>query len=75
MPHLNFRIGTKLGISAAVAVVFVIGMLINQVLVIQATHHANSVLRVSETVRKLVLEAEIDIRKLLIMQREMRSSS
>jgi len=75
MVGLNFRIGTKLAISAGVGVLLVVGMIINQNWL--AIQHEDSLARMKtrEALQEAVLNAEIEIRRVLVVSRDVRMSS
>jgi methyl-accepting chemotaxis protein len=71
---LSLRIGTKLALSAAVGVVLVTGMVINQARVNSATDALDEQVRRSDNLQKAILEAEIATRRILMFGRDVRLS-
>jgi methyl-accepting chemotaxis protein len=70
----NLRIGMKLAISAAVGVVLVTGMMINQARVAAITAKLDSEVKASDALLKGMLGAEVALRRVIIMQRDIRAA-
>lgn len=71
--RFNFRIGTKLALSAGVGVVFVAAMIGNQRVVDSATREMAAQVNAAETTQKAILTAERELRR-IIMQRDIRAA-
>src|ERR1700712_434123 len=74
MLKINFRIGTKLAISAGLGVVLVVAMVGNQTWVNQLNNRIARDIKASETVQKAVLQADIAQRRLLVQTRDIRNA-
>jgi methyl-accepting chemotaxis protein len=72
MAKFHFRIGTKLALSAAAGILFVLAMLGNQVRVNQLTRDLGGEVKESETLQKAALEAEIALGQLILIDRDIR---
>ena len=70
MLKMNLQIGTKLGISAGIGVVLVAAMVANQMIVNRAASHYAEQLKAAETAEKAIITAERELRRIIIMQRD-----
>jgi methyl-accepting chemotaxis protein len=72
MPRFHFRIGAKLAISAVIGVVLVVAMVGNQARVNGLARHLADEVNASETLQRTALAAEIALRRLVLIDREIR---
>jgi methyl-accepting chemotaxis protein len=72
MLHMNFRIGTKLAISAGLGVLLVAGMVGNEMRVYRLINNTAVEVAADETVQKALLDAEMQLRRTTLQQREIR---
>ncbi len=72
MPKFQFRIGTKLAITASMGVALVIAMLGNQLRVNAITEKLAASEKQAQSVERLVIEAELELRRIVIQNRTLR---
>jgi methyl-accepting chemotaxis protein len=71
----NFRIGTKLAISAGVGVILVVGMIANERWLTTQRQESVTRMKTRESVQASVLNAEIAIRRVLVAGRDIRMAT
>jgi methyl-accepting chemotaxis protein len=72
MPSLNLRIGAKLAISAGLGVALVVGMILNERYVASEQDENVTRLKTREAVQEAVYEGEVQIRRVLVVSRDIR---
>jgi methyl-accepting chemotaxis protein len=72
MPSLNLRIGAKLAISAGLGVALVVGMILNERYVASEQNENVTRLKTREAVQEAVYEGEVQIRRVLVVSRDIR---
>src|SRR5262245_17810326 len=75
MSRFNFRIGTKLAISAGIGVVLVLGMIVNERWLNTQRQESVARMKTRENVQASVLNAEIAIRRVLVVSRDIRMAT
>jgi methyl-accepting chemotaxis protein len=70
--RFGLRIGSKLGISAGVGVVLAGGLILSNYMLTEQTHQLDAKVNAAETVQKEILNAEVQGRRLLVVDRDIR---
>src|ERR1051325_6776483 len=70
--RFGLRIGSKLGISAGVGVVLAGGLILSNYMLTEQTHELDAKVNAAETVQKEILNAEVQGRRLLVVDRDVR---
>ena len=75
MRRINLGIGAKLGITTTVGALFVSAMMVNQAFVSRTTRQLGEEIEAAASVEKNILLGERELRRVIIMQRDIRSAS
>ncbi len=75
MRRINLGIGAKLGITTTVGALFVSAMMVNQAFVSRTTRQLGEEIEAAASVEKNILLGERELRRVIIMQRDIRGAS
>ena len=75
MRRINLGIGAKLGITTTIGALFVSAMVVNQAFVSRTTRQLGEEIEAAASVEKNILLGEREVRRVIIMQRDIRGAS